>query len=281
VWLAGSFSAYGGEPVGGLVKVDDVTFDVDRTFSPVAQNGFDGQVRALASSGTSLFVGGAFTAYRGVADSAHDIAKLDAKTGAIDTAFSPVGATTNGFAPAGASINAILIDGSALYVGLGSSGVKYRNTPVPQGLVKLDTAGGLDATFNVGGGFDSVVSAVAVAGPSVYVGGSFSTYRGGSAAALAKLDKTTGTLDTTFSPPGPGANGVDGPVFALATSGTSSTSPARSPRTGASPTPRSTSRRSISRRALSTPPSAHPAPASTDSRSRRRRPAGRRHTPSP
>lgn len=221
VWVTGGFSAYGGEPVGGLVKVDDVTFDVDRTFSPVAQNGFDGQVIALASSGTSLFVGGAFTAYRGVADSAHDIAKLDAATGAIDTAFSPVGATTNGFAPAGASVVAIVIDGSAVYVGLGGSGLKYRNTAVPQGLVKLDTAGGLDATFNVGGGFNSVCTAVAVAGTSVYVGGFFSTYRGGSAVSLAKLDTTTGALDTTFSPPGPGANGVNGIVFALASSGTS------------------------------------------------------------
>jgi hypothetical protein len=198
--------------------VDDVTFEVDRTFGPIASTGFDGAVSTLASSGTSLFVGGDFSSYRGVADSANRLAKLDATTGAIDTAFSPPGATTNGFS-AGAAVLNILVDGTSLYVGTNGGGYKYRDLAVPSGLVKLDLAGGLDASFNVGVGTQGYVRALAVAGTSVYVGGDFSAYRGQPAKSVAKLDKTTGALDTTFSPPA--ADGVDGQVNALAIAGPS------------------------------------------------------------
>src|SRR6185436_3468099 len=81
-------------PVNNIVKLDDVTFVLDTTFSP-SVNGFNDQVLALATSGTSLYVGGDFTAYRGVVASANRIAKLSLASGAIDTTFCPVG--LNGF----------------------------------------------------------------------------------------------------------------------------------------------------------------------------------------
>ena len=91
--------------------------------------------------------------------------------------------------------------------------------------MELDTSGGLDAAFNVGAGFPGPVLALATAGTSVYVGGVFGTYRGGSATCVAKLDKTTGALDTTFSPPGAGLNGFPNPAYeyinAFAISGSS------------------------------------------------------------
>src|SRR5262249_640541 len=148
-----------------LAKLDLASGNLDTVFSPLAANGFLfsgigtslGTVYALTASGTSLYVGGDFNSYRGVAGNANALAKLDLTSGAIAPTFSPA---TNGFPTSLAS---------------------------------------------------QVVSALAVSGSSLYVGGNFSNYRSGTGNAngIAKLDLSSGALDTTFSPPT--TNGFDFP----------------------------------------------------------------------
>ena len=224
LWVGGRASVYGGFSANNLAKLDDTSFAVDTTFSPSAANGFNAPVLALAPLGTSLYVGGSFTAYRGVGNSALRLAKLAEADGTLDTTFSPNGATANGFDN---SVNALATIGSFVYVG--GAFDKYRNvTDSAHKLAKLDAdSGTLDTTFSPAGptanGFDAPVDALAVSLFGLYVGGDFTAYRGvaNSANKLAKLDVATGAQDTTFSPGGATANGFDSTVRALAVTNSS------------------------------------------------------------
>ncbi|OFZ85158.1 MAG: hypothetical protein A2603_06300 [Bdellovibrionales bacterium RIFOXYD1_FULL_55_31] len=222
LYVGGGFIGYAGQIANRLAKVNPSTWTLDTTFNPPADNGFNGEVKALVANGTSLYVGGLFSAYKGVANSANNLAKLDLATGAIDTTFSPVGVGANGF---GSAVNALTVSGTSLYVGgLFTAYKGVANSA--RYIAKLDlTTGDLDTVFSPAGanGFDSAVNALVAAGSSIYAAGTFTAYKAvaNSASRIAKLDLTTGAIDTTFSPVGVNANGFGSTVYALATSGSS------------------------------------------------------------
>src|SRR5207248_4205581 len=89
------------------------------------------------------------------------------------------------------------MSGPFLYVGGGFTHYNAGGGHAAQRLAKLDLTGSLDTTFTTTTGFDGQVNALAVGNGSIYVGGSFSNYRGVSANNLAKLAPSDGTLDTT------------------------------------------------------------------------------------
>jgi hypothetical protein len=229
VWVGGGFRVYAGASANGIVRLDDQTLAVDATFSPPAANGFDGHVSALAASTTSLYVGGRFNNYRsGSSGNARAIAKLDLATGVLDTTFSPPG--TNGF---DGTVLAFAVASDALYVGGTFS--EYRGVADSAHYVaKLDLASGaLDPTFSppgptangfAGGRIYPGVYSLVASPTSLYVGGTFSNYRGvsGSAYAIAKLDRASGVIDTIFSPPDVNGfgGGIGGSVYAMALTGT-------------------------------------------------------------
>jgi hypothetical protein len=220
VWPSGRFAVYGGYATKNLAKLDDAAFMVDTAFSPLSGNGFDGAVAALASNGTALYVGGAFSNYlQGSGASAHHIAKLDPSTGAIDTSF---GAPSGGF---DATVSALAVGGTSVYAG-GSFSAYGGIAGSATALAKLDlVTGAQDTTFSPPGatanGFSGPVLGLATSATSVYAVGNFTAYRGvaGSANDVAKLDLATGALDTTFSPPA--SNGFDGAAACVAISGSS------------------------------------------------------------
>ncbi len=202
IFVGGNFTYYKGVSVGYLVKLD-TNCVLDTTFTNVG-SGFSGQVKALATSGTSLYVGGAFTAYRGVANSAQRLAKLDLTTGNLDAVFT---VSASGF---GGTVNALAVSSTSLYVG--GAFTAYRGVAASaQYLAKIDlTSGNLDTTFTTNNsGFNGAVLSLALNSTSIYVGGSFTDYRGVVSAALrlAKLDLSSGNLDTVFTASGSGFNG--------------------------------------------------------------------------
>ncbi len=218
IFVGGSFTTYQGAPANRIAKIDAATCALDTTFSPAAANGFNDAVGALVVSATDVYVGGAFTTYRGVANSASRIAKLSIATGTLDTAFSPAGANANGFNDA---VNALATNGTDLYVG--GAFITYRGPGAgsAQRIAKLNpTTGALDTTFSpaASNGFNNDVNALALDATHVYVGGAFTSYRGtnNSARGIAKLALANGAIDAAFSPPGANANGFDGVVNALA-----------------------------------------------------------------
>ncbi len=189
LYLGGGFATYRGLPAQRLAKIDLTTGDLDSTFTQAT--GFDSYVQALAQSGTSLYVGGGFSVYRG--QPAVRLAKIDLITGAMDTSHSWAGGL--GF---DLGVRTLLVSGSSLYAG--GDFIDYRGHPAHK-LAKLDlTTGELDSNFTDTAGFDYGVLALASSGSSLYVGGDFTTYRGQAALLLAKLDLATGDLDPAFTP---------------------------------------------------------------------------------
>jgi hypothetical protein len=204
LYLGGDFTSYGGATAERIAKVDAETGAVDANFTQ--GSGFTGRVSALASSGTSLYVGGWFSHYRGT--TAERLAKINMTTGVLDTTFT-------GDTGASGGVNALVIADNALY--LGGQFSHYRNVSANY-LAKVNlTSGALDTTFTQGSGPSSTVYALAASASALYVGGQFTSYRGTTAHRLAKISLTNGELDTTFTE----STGPNNQVMALAVDGSS------------------------------------------------------------
>ncbi|NDG84922.1 MAG: hypothetical protein EBX52_07785, partial [Proteobacteria bacterium] len=198
LWVGGSMRSYRGQPAHGLAKVrlSDAVLDTDFTQT----TGFDGSVNAVLVSGASIFVGGAFSKYRGTA--ASGLVKLNASNGSMDSGFQ---------ARATGDVNALAVsptDGALFIGGAFSSmgGASARN------LAKVNPDDGNSLSdFSQSSGTDGRVLALLASGSSLYVGGEFTTYRSQDAKFLAKVDASNGNLDTTFTQ----STGPNGSVYAL------------------------------------------------------------------
>lgn len=210
--IGGQFSSYAGTPVQNIAKINKTTCKLDETFTK--QTGFDSDITTMVISGNSLYVGGYFTGYRvNQADltynsgggPAQSLAKIDLTTGNLDTTFTQPTGLDNG------PEELLVFDGS-LYVGGYFS--NYRGVPAEK-LAKVNlTTGNLDTTFTQSSGFEGNVYSLTAHGGKLYVGGNFQSYRGSPARSLAKIDATTGDLDTTFTQ----STGVYGDVYSLVVS---------------------------------------------------------------
>jgi hypothetical protein len=151
------------------------------------KTGFNGLVYATAVDASgSLYVGGNFTSYSG--STANQIIKLNSD-GTIDTSFN----SGVGF---NAVVSVIRIDISgSIYVG--GNFTSYSGSTENR-IIKLNPDGTKDTSFDNSTGFNSVVNDIQFDSTgSLWVGGSFTTYKGASTPYLAKL-LTTGLRDTSY-----------------------------------------------------------------------------------
>ncbi len=151
----------------------------------------DGEARAFARIGSTVYVGGTFTQVK--ANGATSWAShaylfaYDAGTGALSTSFAPqLDGAVNTLA---VSPNGKLIAGGAFR---SVNGTSRKN------LVELDPGtGGTVATWT-GRSDGGTVRTMAIQGNRLYVGGSFHWMDGVAHALLARLDATTGAIDPSF-----------------------------------------------------------------------------------
>ena len=249
IYVVGNLSSYRGAAIVGLVKLDITSGAADPVFAPSLVPNAD--AAALVVAGPALYVGGYFTQYSGVA--VPYLAKLDAASGKVDTAFAAAPGADGPVTTLAISANALYVGGSFTHFARVATALARVNatsgaldatftqsvanvsqvgsllvsgnsiyvgreipgvTPI---LEKIDvTTAAVDVTFGAGAGFDSGVTALLLANSSLYVGGNFATYRGVAAHNLAKLDSASGVLDTTFTQP----TGGNGNVSSLAAAGT-------------------------------------------------------------
>jgi hypothetical protein len=211
LYAGGNFNSYRGvvDSANRIAKLDLNTGAIDTTFTPSGNDGFSSTIWAMTATTSSLYVGGEFSQYRykGVANSTKSIAKLDLITGALDTTFSPP--ASNGFSyynpdpccVVSVVVASLVIEGSSLYVG--GQFTNYRGIHnSAKGIAKLDlNTGTIDTNFSPSdnNGFDNYVRGIAVSGSRLFAIGGFNYYKGAYIRNIAKLDLTTGTLDTTFS----------------------------------------------------------------------------------
>lgn len=211
IYLAGSFTTVA-DKSGTLynreriVKIDLTTSLVDTSFD--SASGFNNTVRDIIISGSSLYVGGFFTTYKGIAR--QRIAKIDTITGSLDTTFD----TASGFSSG--SVYQMAISSNDLYVGGEFSSYKGNSR---RSVVKLNaTDASLDLTFDNVTGFPSGdVRALILSGNDLYLGGTFSSYKGTTRQNIVKINATTAALDTTFD----SSTGFSNTISKMAISGSS------------------------------------------------------------
>ncbi len=191
LYVGGAFTSFTGFPHNRLVRLHaDGSVDADFNVG----TGFNSTVQSLALDETlnRLYVGGAFTSYKGV--TASRLTALNIFNASVDSSFTCGTCITT---PSNAAVNAmVVIPGQGLYIGGSFTNLSGITT---NRVARLSAAGVRDATFT-GTGFDSTVLTLAVdASGNVYAGGSFGKYRGSSNAyRFTRLIASTGAIDSSL-----------------------------------------------------------------------------------
>jgi uncharacterized delta-60 repeat protein len=192
ILVGGAFNTLNGVTTNSLVRLNaDGT--VDTTFSTNLGTGFaSGGVNSLAiQSDGKILVGGAFFTLNGV--TRNRLVRLNAD-GTVDTAFySNLGTGFDG------QVTSLVVqsDGKILVGGFFTS----LNGVTRLFLVRLNANGTEDTAFytNLGAGFNSIVTSLAIqSNGQILVGGFFTSLNGVTRNRLVRLN-STGTVDTTFS----------------------------------------------------------------------------------
>ncbi len=187
--VGGQFTSYKGSSYNRIIRLNSDA-SIDTSFSP--GTGFNSTVNrgciALQSDG-KIIVGGEFTQFNSVAT--NRIVRLNSD-GSRDNAFT-IGTGFN----SSAHMIKILSSGKILVVGAFST---YNGTSVGR-IVRLNSDGTLDTSFNAGGGsFNGTATVLHIQSDGkILVGGTgFTTYNGVSANQLCRLN-SDGSLDNSFS----------------------------------------------------------------------------------
>jgi uncharacterized delta-60 repeat protein len=149
--------------------------------------GFNNQAEAAAEDpdGKIIFVG-IFTSYSGIPF--NRIVRINSDA-SVDDTFN-IGTGFNN----GAAIVSIQPDGKIL---VGGGFTSYNGTPANK-IIRLNSDGTVDGTFNIGTGFDLTVWAINLQSDGkILVGGDFTQYNGNSHPHLIRLN-SNGSVDNTF-----------------------------------------------------------------------------------
>ncbi len=180
VYIGGSFN--GANSINGTLTRNRVAAVNATTGSDVGWNPDAGDtVYALALSGSTVYLGGAFTTINGGTARNH-AAAVDTTTGAIRADWNPGADDT---------VYALAHSGTTVY--LGGAFTTINGGSPSNHLAAVDDFAGDANSWDPDA--DGTVYALAVSGPTVYVGGAFASINGGAVKRnlLAAVDATGGT----------------------------------------------------------------------------------------
>ncbi len=184
IYAGGYFTTYKGLAQNRLIRLNldgtkDTAFDVS--------SGFNNEVRSLAlDSSEHIYVGGFFTTYKGLTQ--YRLIRLNSD-GTKDTAFD----VSSGF---NQMVYSLALDSSGHIYAAGAFTTYQGNTQ--NDLIRLNSDGTKDTTFNIGSGFNSNIYSLALdSSGHIYAGGYFTSYKGLSQKYLIRLN-SDGSKDTTF-----------------------------------------------------------------------------------
>jgi hypothetical protein len=190
VYLAGSFTSV--RPPGNPRGVGEVTRNRVAAFDTTTGDllpwnpNANGEVRALAVAGQTVYLGGSFTTVAGL--TRRRLAAVDASSG------QPSGWNPN----PSAKVNALATDGLTVWLG-GTFTSVGGNSRLRLAAVSATTAAVTSFRADVSGeasGSGPYVNALALDGSGLYVAGAFSTIGGVSRTVSARVDPVSGAVGT-------------------------------------------------------------------------------------
>jgi uncharacterized delta-60 repeat protein len=197
ILIGGDFTAINGKLRSFCSRLNvDGALDLSHNYGSASNNSI--AVTALQTDG-KILIGGDFTSYNDIP--LNHIARLNSD-GSIDETFN-VGVGTNN------DVSAICIqpDGKILIAG---SFTQFNNSPRKY-IVRLNSDGSIDNSFQIGSGPSSHINAMAIQHDGkILIGGNFDYYNGVFKGKLARLNQD-GSLDLTLNT-GTGFNSI---VFSI------------------------------------------------------------------
>ncbi len=186
-FVGGSFSFFDDLKQGKLAKISTIG-ELDSGYL-TAGVGFDKAVDKMVPLGNGSYIAfGSFTQFNG--KPVNRIAKLTAN-GELDTTFNP---NQSGF---DSTVKEVIVqpDGKLLVAG---NFIKYNGASIKR-LVRLNSDGSVDVSFNTGTSFNYMVYSIALQPDGkIMVAGSFTTYKGLAVKKVIRL-QSNGDLDTSFN----------------------------------------------------------------------------------
>ncbi|WP_064715939.1 T9SS type A sorting domain-containing protein [Flavobacterium succinicans] len=196
ILVGGNFTTYNGVTENNIIRLNS---DGSKDTSFTTGTGFDGYVYDIALQANSkILVGGLFTNYQGITEKS--IIRLNTD-GSKDTSFT----SGTGF---GNSVNSIELqtDGKIL----ASGGFTSYNGVAEKRIIRLNTDGTNDTTFN-NGQFDNIIRTTEEqTDGKILVGGLFTSFKGSTENRIIRLN-TDGSKDTNFNT----GTGFDGTVYTI------------------------------------------------------------------
>ncbi|MGV8122584.1 MAG: carboxypeptidase regulatory-like domain-containing protein [Candidatus Xenobiia bacterium LiM19] len=196
--IAGNFTSFNGTSCGYITRLES-NGTIDVTFNPLGLAGANNVIQRVVLQGNGkILVSGSFTSFNGTA--CGYITRLESN-GILDATFNPGGAGANHLV---VSVS-LQGDGKIVICGLFTS---YNDTACSQGVIRLESDGTLDPTFNNGGsGVDFVIeNTIVQTDGKIIVGGAFNSYNGTACSRDMIRLKSDGTIDAAFNPGGVGAS---------------------------------------------------------------------------
>jgi|694.fasta_scaffold48672_2 uncharacterized delta-60 repeat protein len=196
IYYMGRYSTYNATSRNNIARLNS-DGSLDTSFNP--GSGFNDSTHdALVQSTGNVVIIGIFNCFNGNCSNKNGIVRLTS-TGSLDATF---GSGTGFGGGSSGGYKGYVYDNNKLLIG--GSFTSYNGTST-NNMVKLNSDGTIDTSFNIGSGFDAYVYNLEVdSNGKIYAVGNFTTFNGTSRSRICRLN-SDGSLDTSFNP-GSGAN---------------------------------------------------------------------------
>ena len=186
ILVGGAFTTYSGSTSNRVIRLNS-SGSIDTTFN--IGTGLSGTATSIdVQSDGKVILGGLFATFDSH-NTANRIVRLT-NSGSFDSSF-VIGSAFN------STVNALKIQSDGKVI-VGGSFTTYSGSSSTR-IVRINTDGTRDTTFNVGTGFDNIVNSLTILpNGKIAAGGFFTSYSGSTLVNKIAILNISGTLDTTF-----------------------------------------------------------------------------------